>query len=162
MSREGFSQGGSILTSMITATGEYALRAGVYLAQHHPKPQTAADVAAATQIPPGYLSKILQGMVKTGLVNSQRGLGGGFTLARDPYSITVLEVLTAAGAPIQRIERCPLGLSTHTKLCPMHKLVDDGLKAIEEAFAAAILGKLSLSLDGLPGEKGPHVRPLIP
>jgi Rrf2 family transcriptional regulator, nitric oxide-sensitive transcriptional repressor len=150
------------MVTMITATGEYALRAAVYLAQHHPKPQVSADVAAATQIPPGYLAKILQGMVKNGLIHSQRGLGGGFTLVRDPYKINVLEVLTAAGAPIQRIERCPLGLSTHTKLCPVHKLVDDGLKAIEEAFAQAILGELSLSLEKVPGGKKRPIQALIP
>jgi len=147
---------------MITATGEYALRAAVFLAQHHPNPQISAVVASATQIPSGYLSKILQGMVKNGLVHSQRGLGGGFTLARGPHSISVLDVLNAAGSPIQRIERCPLGLSTHTKLCPVHKLVDDGLKAIEDAFASANIGELSLSLDGLKGDKTSKIRPLVP
>ncbi len=127
---------------MFTVTGEYALRATVHLAMHHPAPQTAAAIARATRVPTGYLSKILQELVRHGLAHSQRGLGGGFQLTRDPNEISVLQVLDAAGSSIQRIQRCPLGLPSHEKLCPVHRLMDDGLKLIEDTFEATTIGAL--------------------
>lgn len=127
---------------MFTVTGEYALRAAVHLAMHHPDPQTASAIAAATHVPTGYLSKILQELVRHGIAHSQRGLGGGFQLTRHPDTISVLEVLVAAGSPIQRINKCPLGLPGHATLCPVHRLMDDGLKLIEHTFQATTLGAL--------------------
>lgn len=133
---------------VITVTGEYALRAAVHLAQRHPAPTTAAEIAGVTQVPPGYLSKIMQALVRAHLVTSQRGLGGGFQLSRDPGLITVLDVIVAAGSPIQRIHHCPLGLPSHTQLCPLHRLVDDAVRQIEEAFTASTLASL------IPGPGG--------
>jgi len=127
---------------VITVTGEYALRAAVHLAQRHPDPMTSAEIAAATQVPPGYLSKIMQGLVRSRIVTSQRGLGGGFQLSRDPEKISVLDVIVAAGSPLQRIHHCPLGLTSHTRLCRLHRLVDDAVKQIEDAFRAATLASL--------------------
>ncbi len=108
----------------------------------HPDPQTAAAIAEATHVPTGYLSKILQELVRHGVAHSQRGLGGGFQLTRDPEGISVLEVLVAAGSPIHRINKCPLGLPAHTKLCPVHKLMDDGLRLIEHTFETTTLAEL--------------------
>lgn len=137
---------------MITVTGEYALRASVYLAQRHPTPTTSAEIAAVTQVPPGYLSKIMQALVRSHIVTSQRGLGGGFQLSREPDQITVLEVIVAAGSPIQRIHHCPLGLPSHIQLCPLHRLVDDAVRQIEEAFTESTLASL------IPAQAG--VQPL--
>ena len=130
---------------MITTTGEYALRAAVFLAQHHPQPQTTAIIAEGTKVPSGYLSKILQSMVRAELIHSQRGLHGGFTLIGDPENITVLDVLASVDAQPKRIEKCPLGLKGHVKLCPVHKLVDEAVEHAHEAFSRANLAELSRS-----------------
>ena len=127
---------------MISTTGEYALRAAVYLALHYGSPKTTAEIAEATQVPAGYLSKIMQALVKHELVTSQRGLGGGFHLTRDPEDITVLDVLCTIDSSIQRIRHCPLGLKTHTKLCPLHRLVDSAIALVEESFRSATLSSL--------------------
>lgn len=127
---------------MISATAEYALRAAVYLASHPEKSHTAAEVAEATKVPTGYLAKILQGMARAGLAVSQRGVKGGFVLARPASEISVLEVLAAANSPVQRIERCPLGIEGHLELCPVHKLVDDSIAQVEAAFGSATLDSL--------------------
>ena len=133
---------------MISTTGEYALRAAVYLAQHHPLPQTTALIAEGTKVPSGYLSKILQSMVRAELIHSQRGLHGGFTLLREPKDISVLEVLASVGAAPRRIHKCPLGLEGHVKLCPVHSLVDEAVAHAEKAFSGADLEELSRSTDG--------------
>lgn len=119
---------------MITVTGEYALRAVLQLSRRHPAPQTAAEVARATGMPLGYLSKIMQSLVKAQVVQSQRGLRGGFHLARGPEEISVLQVINAAGPPIPRMRRCPLAANDHAGDCPIRRLADDGVRLIEDAF----------------------------
>ncbi len=134
---------------MITTTGEYALRAAVFLAQHADKPQTSAEIARGTRVPQSYLSKILQLMVRGLVISSQRGLHGGFVLARPAAEVSVLEVLRAVDSAPVRINQCPLGLAGHTCLCPLHRLLDEAMAAAEEAFAGANLEALSRSVDGV-------------
>lgn len=134
---------------MISTTGEYALRAAVFLAQHAGEPQTSALVAEGTKVPQGYLSKVLQSMVRAELITSQRGLHGGFVLARPAARISVLDVLKAVDAAPARIRKCPLGLTDHVKLCPVHRLVDQAIAESERAFAKADLESLSRSARGV-------------
>lgn len=127
---------------MFSQSVEYALRAMVYLAQRPSTAQTTDDVAEATKVPRAYLSKVLQGLVRAGLVRSQRGLRGGMTLARTPAEITILAVVAAVD-PIRRIKACPLGLASHgVRLCPLHKRLDDALASVEAAFAATTLAEI--------------------
>ncbi len=127
---------------MFSQTVEYALRAVVYLSQNPDRSCTTEEVAKATKVPSAYLAKILQGMVRSGVIRSQRGVGGGVKLARMPEELTILEVVNAV-EPIQRIKVCPLGLSTHgTNLCPLHKRLDNALAAVESAFAGTTLAEV--------------------
>jgi len=127
---------------LFSQTAEYALRAAVCLADHPDQSRTTQQIAEVTRVPPGYLSKVLQAMNRGGLVNAQRGLGGGFTLSRKPETISVLDVVTAVD-PIHRIVTCPLGLDEHGKnLCPLHRKLDDALASIEEAFGSTMLSDL--------------------
>lgn len=126
---------------MLSQTVEYALRAVVYLAGQS-GPRTTEQVASATKVPKAYLSKVLQGLVRAGLVHSQRGMGGGMTLTRDPSQMTILEVVEAV-EPIGRIKSCPLGLSAHgVRLCPLHRRLDDALATVERAFGATTLAEV--------------------
>ena len=62
---------------MFSQTVEYALRAVVHLATKTPEAQTTDQIAQATRVPRAYLSKVLQGLARGGIVQSTRGLGGG-------------------------------------------------------------------------------------
>jgi Rrf2 family protein len=127
---------------MFSQTVEYALRATVYLAYQAPAPQTTDEIAEATRVPKAYLSKVLQSLVRAGLVHSQRGLGGGMTLARAPAELTILEVVNAV-EPIQRIRTCPLGLAAHgARLCPLHRRLDNALATVEQAFGQTTLAEV--------------------
>jgi Rrf2 family protein len=129
---------------VFTQTVEYALRAVAHLSQHHPAARTASQIAVATHVPSDYLSKVLKDLAREGVVRSRRGLHGGFTLVKPPERLTVYEVVHAL-APIQRIERCPLGLRAHAngRLCPLHRLLDDALGAVEYSLRAVTLQDLS-------------------
>ncbi len=127
---------------MISQTTEYALRAVVWLAANPEKPLTAQQIAEATRVPAGYLAKVLQGLSRAGLLNSQRGLGGGFTLARAPTQMTMWEVVQAVD-PLKRITDCPLGFEAHSgNLCLLHHQLDDAIAMIEKAFSACKISKL--------------------
>jgi Rrf2 family nitric oxide-sensitive transcriptional repressor len=124
---------------MFSQTVEYALRAVVHLASNAPTAQTTEQIAKATKVPQAYLSKVLQGLVATGVVKSQRGIGGGIALVKKPSELTILEVVNAVD-PIQRIKTCPLELASHgVKLCPLHHRVDKALAMVEHAFASTTL-----------------------
>ena len=113
---------------MLSQTAEYALRAMVYLAMNSDSPQVTERIAIGTKVPASYLSKVLQSLSRAGLVNSQRGLGGGFTLSQPPQSTTILEIINAVD-PIKRIETCPLDLKTHgVVLCALHKRLDEAIQ----------------------------------
>jgi Rrf2 family protein len=126
---------------MFSQTAEYALRAVVYLAAQGDEPRTAQQIAAATRVPTGYLAKVMQGLSRSGLVHSQRGLHGGFTLTRPPDQLTVLDVLQAVD-PIRRIRGCPLGLKGHVNLCPLHRRLDQALALVEEALRGSTIAEL--------------------
>jgi Rrf2 family transcriptional regulator, nitric oxide-sensitive transcriptional repressor len=127
---------------MISQTVEYALRAAVYLAGQPGTPRTTEQIAQATRVPPAYLSKVLQGLNRGGLVHSQRGLHGGFMLARDSRELTILEVVNAVD-PLQRIRTCPLGLASHgVRLCPLHRRLDNALAEVEKAFQQTTLAEV--------------------
>lgn len=127
---------------MISDTVEYALRAVVYLAFEAPEARTTAQIAEATMVPRDYLSKILQGLAKKDIVQTQRGVGGGVWLSRTPEEVTILDVVNAV-EPIKRIRTCPLALSSHgTRLCPLHKRMDAALAAVETAFRNTTLAEV--------------------
>src|SRR5262252_7840580 len=58
------------------------------------------DIAEAYGIPVPLLSKILQRLVKNGFLKSEQGTNGGYRLARDPRTISALEVIRAIDGPI--------------------------------------------------------------
>lgn len=127
---------------MFSQTVEYALRAMVHLAHQAPTARTTDQIAGATKVPKAYLSKVLQSLGKAGLVRSQRGIGGGMTLSKGPEALTILEVVNAV-EPIQRIRVCPLGLASHgSRLCPLHRRLDDALASVESAFRSTTLAEV--------------------
>lgn len=107
---------------MITVTGEYALRAMAYLADR-PEGEyaLAREVGKTLDIPPNYLSKVLQSLARAGLLDSQRGRNGGFRMARSPKQVCLHEIL-AAVEPMSRYETCVLGRKEcrDEDACPIH------------------------------------------
>ncbi len=94
---------------MISKTGIHAVTAMVVL---EPPPDGeyigASDIADQIGAPRNYLGKLLKTFADDGLVESRRGKGGGFRLARDPAAISLFEVLE----PIEHLNRwsnCFLG-----------------------------------------------------
>jgi Rrf2 family protein len=85
----------------LTKKADYGLMAMKHLAEHvQDGACSAKDVADAYAIPPEALAKILQRLVKAGLLKSLHGMNGGYTLARDARTISAFEVIRAIDGPL--------------------------------------------------------------
>lgn len=95
--------------TVLSKTGLHAVRAMVALARLPEGAYAgAARIAQEIAAPQNYLGKLLKSLADAGLLESQKGLGGGFRLALPPHEIALLDVVE----PIERISRwsgCILG-----------------------------------------------------
>jgi Rrf2 family protein len=81
----------------ISLAGEYTLRALVRLTERGGGPVTTAELAEAIHAPTAYLTRTLRPLIDAGVLSARRGVGGGYTLVRDPASITLLDALRIVG-----------------------------------------------------------------
>ena len=126
---------------MISKTAEHALRAVACLATEEKRLASADFLAEKTQIPRRYLHRVLQDLAASKLVKSRPGPGGGYELSQELDDITILDVVNAV-APLERIRQCPLGLKSHTQLCPLHSALDQTYAATEETLGGVTMRKL--------------------
>lgn len=126
---------------MISKTAEYALRAVACLASREGAPASADVLAEKTKVPRRYLNRVLQDLAAAGLLRSRPGPGGGYEIIRDTAEFTILDVINAV-SPLERIRECPLGLASHTQLCPLHAELDKAYAATEEAFRNVTIREL--------------------
>lgn len=87
--------GKSILPVQLSSKSEYALLAMLELAAHYHEgePLQIRQIAAQQSIPDRYLEQLLATLRRCGLIRSQRGAKGGYTLTREPWKITLLEIV---------------------------------------------------------------------
>ncbi len=105
----------------ITREGDYGIRSVLYLArQPFKKVSFVNEISEDYKIPRSFLAKILQKLVKAKVVRSYRGVKGGFSLAKPPREISILEVLEAVEGKLQVnlciADRKKCGFSKH---CPV-------------------------------------------
>lgn len=107
---------------IITRATEYAIRAILHLAEH-PEGEIVLkkDICREQDITPAFLTKILQPLIKAGVVGSQRGVGGGFYLLKRPHEISLLDVLEAEEGPLY-LNQCLVetGSCERDAFCPVH------------------------------------------
>ncbi|TWT97432.1 RrF2 family transcriptional regulator [Neorhodopirellula pilleata] len=133
---------------MLSKTAEYALRAVVCMGSQSGVPESADRLAEQTKVPRRYLTRVLQDLAAAGLVRSRPGPGGGYELTRDAKKISILDVVDSVD-PIQRIRHCPLGLKSHTSLCPLHAELDRAYAATQASFAGVTIQDVVDSSSGI-------------
>ena len=79
----------------VTRKADYAIRCVLYLSGQPEAVTSVEDISKAMLVPKTFLAKILQSLMKAGLVISTRGVKGGFQLAKRPKDISLLEVIEA-------------------------------------------------------------------
>ncbi|MEV7322628.1 Rrf2 family transcriptional regulator [Streptomyces sp. NPDC093970] len=134
----------------ISARADYAVRAVLELAvRQDGGPVKAEELAGAQDIPHKFLEGILGDLRRAGIVDSRRGGGGGYRLARDASAITVADLIRAVDGPIVSVrgER-PTGLSytgTAQPLLPLWIALRANVRRVLEGVTVA-----DLAADALP------------
>lgn len=117
---------------MISKTGVHALKAVAVIAELPAGSYAgAADIADQVGAPRNYLGKLLKTLADAGLLESQKGKGGGFRLAREAEAITLYDLVE----PLERVSRwngCFLGRQrcNEASPCPVH----DRWGAVRDAY----------------------------
>jgi Rrf2 family protein len=90
---------------MLTKKGKYGLKAMVHLAGRLPGEATlVTEIATANEIPKKFLDTILGELRNAGFVNSKKGKGGGYTLARPAHEIRVGHIIRILDGPLAPIQ----------------------------------------------------------
>jgi len=80
---------------------DYGLRAVVYLSVQDPrKCCSITEIAKQHRVPKKFLEKIIQDLIRCGLIKSKRGARGGYSIARSPERISFSDVIAALEGPI--------------------------------------------------------------
>ncbi|MCH8299826.1 MAG: Rrf2 family transcriptional regulator [Candidatus Marinimicrobia bacterium] len=128
---------------------EYALQAVTFIAsQPSNRPVLSRDISGALNIPPHFLGKILQTLVKHNILGSQKGKSGGFEIIRPPEEITLYDIIQVMDGP-DYFEQCIMGFPgcfDHNP-CPAH-LEWKGIKEkLMKLLNARSISELSSDLD---------------
>ncbi len=136
---------GIVLMAQLASHGDEATR-------------NAREMAAETELPAPVVSKILKSLAREGLLVSQRGAKGGYTLARAPETISAAELITVLEGPIGLTEctahpgNCPQEASCHVRAPWQHinQAVRDALARVTLAdLARGTVTPLAVSLASL-------------
>ena len=113
---------------MLSKTAEYALRAIVYIAIQDAQGQKVGikEIGRELELPVHFIGKILQDLVRKGVIASIKGPGGGFFLHRPASEISILEVVQTIDG-LEMFRKCGMGMKqcSDSHPCPLH----DDIKA---------------------------------
>lgn len=107
--------------AMLSQSAGYAITALGFLARAREGPVLVRDISEATNIPTPYLAKLIHTLGRKGFVTTQRGIGGGVSLARDPRHVSLYDICLALDEPTVK-QRCLLGTAEccDERACPAH------------------------------------------
>ena len=129
----------------ITRATDYAVRVMIHLAGLPPGSSVRqSELSEATDVSGHFLSKVLQQLVRSGMIRSQRGLGGGYTLASSPRNVSLLDIVAAMEGPV-RLNLClEEGPSCDRKpCCPAHGVWVEAQAAVAKVLGEASMAKLA-------------------
>jgi len=129
------------MMNLISQTEEYALRAMTCLAFKHPGYMTRDQLFEATQVPHAYLPKIMLELNRTGLIRSQRGHHGGYTLRKDPQKTSLLEIIQAVKTATTR-ESLTQTASMSSEIQILHQHLKQTFSQLESSLSQTSLADL--------------------
>jgi Rrf2 family iron-sulfur cluster assembly transcriptional regulator len=110
------------MTVIFSKKCEYGLQAVLYLATQ-PKGEvlSSEEIARKLNIPKEFISKILQSLTESGIIDSKKGKAGGFFLAKDPSKIRLIDIVAAIDG-LSMFDSCVLGFPNCSpdNPCPLH------------------------------------------
>ncbi len=129
----------------MTKQADYGIVLMTYLASRTSRRFAAPELAAETRLPLPTVSKILKLLAREGLLESHRGVKGGYSLARSPDQITVAAMISALDGPIaftECIEDTP-GVCSQESICRLRANWQLINQAVRQALASISLAELT-------------------
>ena len=134
---------------MLSKKAKYAIKALIALADREgDESMRIADLARAEQIPPKFLELILLGLKNNGILQSRKGKGGGYRLARDPSQIYLGQIVRMFDGPL-----APVPCASQTAYVPCADCRDEAvcgvrlaMKEVRDATAQILDGTSLASL----------------
>ncbi|MFC1631419.1 RrF2 family transcriptional regulator [Candidatus Omnitrophota bacterium] len=128
---------------LITRDTDYAVRALCVIAQHKNELISAADLVKSLRIPQPFLRKILQVLNKKKILRSYKGKGGGFTLARKPQRIFLLDLIKIFQGKL-KINECLFkkSICPNVRTCKLKKRIDKIERDVVSEFSSITLANL--------------------
>jgi len=129
----------------ITKQTDYGIVLMTHLAEAPERRYSGPDLAAEAGLPLPMVSKILKLLARDGLLESHRGVKGGYALARSPEEITVDEIIAALEGPIaitECIEHAPSDCD-HEAVCPTRGNWQKINQAIRQALEQITLAEMT-------------------
>lgn len=126
---------------------DYGVVVLALMARQHPTVTTAPHLAQQSGVPLPTVSKILTHLVRDKIVTSQRGVAGGYRLARTADQISVAEIVAALEGPVT-LTSCvegSIGGCEVEQLCPMRGNWDRVNRAIRQALEKVSLADMALA-----------------
>jgi Rrf2 family protein len=111
------------MTVIFSKKCEYGLQGVLYLAAHlEEKVTSSEDISRALGIPKEFISKILQSLTESGIVESKKGKNGGFILAKAPSKIRLIDIVAAIDG-LDIFNSCVIGFPecSPDHPCPVHQ-----------------------------------------
>ncbi|HEV8658029.1 MAG TPA: Rrf2 family transcriptional regulator [Thermoanaerobaculia bacterium] len=131
----------------ISRVTDYGLLAAVYLARKHGEVVAAREVAEFYHLPVPMITKVLKALNHGGMVNSHRGVGGGYSFDSDAESVTLGQLLDVLEGPWDLVECETFDEEGHAicsirVACPSRRFMFGINRAIKGAFEQITLGDL--------------------
>ena len=137
------------MATLLSKTAEYGLRAVLYIALNQTDGKSikkwidAEEIARDLKIPQHFLAKVIQKLVKAGIIYSKRGKSGGFRLRKSPEKLKLLDIVFALDGG-KLLKDCVLGLPncSDKSPCPVHNYWRNIREEIKQMFSEKTVKEL--------------------
>lgn len=120
----------------LSTKSRYGVRAVYEIAKNYNiRPTKRKEIVKLQNLDDSYIENILILLKNAQVINTMRGANGGYVLAADPTSITVLDLVTILDGPVDPVDcLTSKGDCPHSKRCPTQRVWDELRKAIEQVL----------------------------
>ena len=141
---------------MISNTCKYGIRAVIYIAVNTKGEEKIGikKISEDLDLPGPFLGKIMQSLAKKKLLNSVKGPHGGFSLAKDPYDISLYDIVKIIdGTDV--FNECLIGVKIcennpdHAKHCPFMERSHGVRESLKKAFKEQSIGEFAKGINSV-------------
>ncbi|GAB4172074.1 MAG: Rrf2 family transcriptional regulator [Calditrichia bacterium] len=131
----------------LSKTSEYAIRLLLYLSLHPDRKVTTRELNSQLQLSFKYIGRLLSKLVNAGIISSEKGKTGGYTLTRSPQEIKLIEIIRVVD-DWDKYTQCMMGFGdcNENNPCAMHDVWTPVRNQLIELFEATTVQDLIIHM----------------